>query len=123
MTKLEKDYALVVAENLRRLIYEKQVEQKDIAKVTGVSPASVSLWLSGQRTPRMKHIDALCKFLGCTRADIMEPSWKKREQKEISDEQADLRLFIFLPHKKDPRRSVSLWGLIISLRFSWKSTR
>lgn len=90
MTKLEKDYALVVAENLRRLIYEKKVEQKDIAKVAGVSPASVSLWLSGQRTPRMKHIDALCKFLGCTRADIMEPSWKKREQKEISDEQADL---------------------------------
>ena len=90
MTRLEQDYALIVAENLRNLIYEKQVEQKDIAKVTGVSPASVSLWLSGQRTPRMKHIDALCKYLECTRADIMEPSWKKRETKEISDEQADL---------------------------------
>ncbi|MBR2554856.1 MAG: hypothetical protein IKE94_08365 [Aeriscardovia sp.] len=50
MTKLEKDYALVVAENLRRLIYEKQVEQKDCPC------EALRASTSGSTVARLKHI-------------------------------------------------------------------
>ena len=85
-----KEYAKIVANNLRRLAYEKGVEQKDIAEAIGVSRTIVSQWMNANRTPRMDKIDALCKYFQCSRMDIMEPYGQKRETKEISDDQAEL---------------------------------
>lgn len=85
-----KEYAKIVANNLRRLAYEKGVEQKDIAEAIGVSRTIVSQWMNANRTPRMDKVDALCKYFQCTRMDIMEPYGQKRETKEISDDQAEL---------------------------------
>lgn len=69
----EKNYSLITSRNLRRLIFEKQVEQKDVAKALGVSQSIVSGWVNGTRTPKMKNIDALCRYFNCKRSDIMEP--------------------------------------------------
>jgi len=85
-----KEYARIVANNLRRLAYEKGVEQKDIAEAIGVSRTIVSQWMNANRTPRMDKVDALCRYFGCTRMDIMEPYGKRRETKEITDDQAEL---------------------------------
>ena len=55
-----KDYAKIVAKNLRRIANEKNISQVDIAKALNVSKSSVSLWFNGKSTPRMDKIDALC---------------------------------------------------------------
>lgn len=85
-----KEYSKIIANNLRRLAYEKGVEQKEIAEAIGVSRTIVSQWMNANRTPRMDKVDALCKYFGCTRMDIMEPYGQKRETKEITDDQAEL---------------------------------
>lgn len=85
-----KEYSKIIANNLRRLAYEKGVEQKDIAEAIGVSRTIVSQWMNANRTPRMDKIDALCKYFNCSRMDIMEPYGSKRETKEITDDQAEL---------------------------------
>ena len=85
----EKEYSIITSRNLRRLIYEKQVEQKDVAKALGVSQSIVSSWVNGTRTPKMKNIDALCRYFNCKRSDIMEPPGRK-DRTEITDEQAEL---------------------------------
>lgn len=69
----EKDYAKVIARNLRRLAAENGKTQNDIADALHVSKSSVSLWLNGKNTPRMDKIDALCKLFNVRRSDIMEP--------------------------------------------------
>lgn len=85
----EKSYSLITSRNLRRLIFEKQVEQKDVAKAIGVSQSIVSSWVNGTRTPKMKNIDALCRYFNCKRSDIMEAPGTVHEN-EITDEQAEL---------------------------------
>lgn len=69
----EKDYAKVIARNLRRLAAENGKTQNEIADALHVSKSSVSLWFNGKSTPRMEKIDALCKLFNVRRSDIMEP--------------------------------------------------
>lgn len=69
----EKDYARVIARNLRRLAAENEKTQNEIADALHVSKSSVSLWLNGKSTPRIEKIDALCKLFNVRRSDIMEP--------------------------------------------------
>lgn len=75
-----KDYAKIVAKNLRRIANEKNISQVDIAKALNVSKSSVSLWFNGKSTPRMDKIDALCALMSVDRADIMEPPEHRRKK-------------------------------------------
>lgn len=68
----EKDYAKVIGRNLRRLAFEKDKSQADIARDLDISKQTISAWMNGKRTPRMESIDMLCEYFGCKRADIME---------------------------------------------------
>jgi transcriptional regulator with XRE-family HTH domain len=86
----EKEYSKIIAQNLRRLMVEKGVEQKDVAEAIGVSKSLVSFWMNAARMPRMRKIDALCSYFGCRREDIMEPYGPRRKTKEITDDQAEL---------------------------------
>lgn len=83
------EYATVIANNLRRLALDKDVTQRQIADVIGVSPATVSGWMNGKKTPRMNKIELLCDFFGCKRSDIIEPDGMRPKMK-ITEEQADL---------------------------------
>lgn len=66
------EYAKITGKNLKRLVYEAGKTQSDVARDIGVPKTTVSGWMNGKRTPRMKYIDALCEYLHCTRDDIME---------------------------------------------------
>lgn len=67
-----KEYARIVAKNLKRIMYDAGKSQADISRDLGINKTTVSSWCRGKATPRMKHIDMLCQYLGCTRSDIME---------------------------------------------------
>lgn len=70
MTAIE--YGKVISRNLRRIAYENQKTQADIARDLNLKQATVSSWMNGTRIPRMKKIDLLCHYFNCTRIDIME---------------------------------------------------
>lgn len=67
------EYAKIVGRNLRRVMYEKQVTQSQLAHDLGIAKTTVSSWMLGKRTPRMDKIDILCSYLHCSRVDLMEP--------------------------------------------------
>ena len=69
----EKEYAQVIAKNLKRIAYEHDKNQAQIAQELHIHRATISAWMNGTRTPKMSKIDMLCKYFGCTRSDIMEP--------------------------------------------------
>lgn len=66
------EYGKVIAKNLKRIAYEHQKTQAEIARDLNISPATLSSWMVGTRVPRMSKIDLLCHYFNCTRADIME---------------------------------------------------
>lgn len=73
MTEREKEYAKIIGRNLRRIAYEHDKTQAQIAKDLRQPTATVSSWMNGTRIPRMGKIDLLCEYFGVSRVDIMEP--------------------------------------------------
>lgn len=69
----EKEYAQIVARNLRRIAYDANKSQVEIAKDLGINKTTVSAWMNGTRTPKMSKIDMLCAYFGVKRSDLMEP--------------------------------------------------
>lgn len=67
------EYAKIVGQNLRRIMYEKEVTQTQMSHDLGIAKTTVSSWMLGKRTPRMDKIDMLCRYLHCNRVDLMEP--------------------------------------------------
>lgn len=68
-----KEYAKIVASNLRRLAFAKEKTQIEMAKDLGVNQSTISNWMNGTRTPKMDKIDQMCEYFGCSRNDIMNP--------------------------------------------------
>jgi len=69
-------YGRIIAKNLRRLLIEKDKTQADLCHDLKLNKGTVSSWCNGTRIPRMDKIDMLCKYLGCTRSDLMEEKRK-----------------------------------------------
>lgn len=66
-----KDFNTIFSENLRTIMYKKDISQRQLANMIGVSSTIVSDWYNGKKTPRMDKIDAMCKALNCNRTDLM----------------------------------------------------
>lgn len=67
-------YNAIVSKNLKRIAYQHEKTQTDIARDLNISKATVSSWMNGTRLPRMDKVDLLCQYFGVTREDIMEES-------------------------------------------------
>lgn len=67
------EYGKIISKNLKRIAYEHQRTQADIARDLNLKQATVSSWMTGTRVPRMDKIDLLCHYFNCTRVDLMEP--------------------------------------------------
>lgn len=67
------------ADNLKRLMKKNGMNQKDIAKIAGVSQQTVSLWLSGDRIPRMGKIQILADYFGIYKSELIEEHNEENE--------------------------------------------
>ena len=47
------------------------INQRELAKKLRCSNSTVSMWLSGNATPRMEKIDKMCLIFGCNREDLI----------------------------------------------------
>lgn len=69
----EEDLAKTIGWNINALLLRVDKTQIDLAEYLGVSKSTVSMWVNGVRVPRMARIDAMARFFGVNRSDIMEP--------------------------------------------------
>lgn len=88
----EKEYAKIIAKNLRNIAFNAGKSQADIAKDLRISKATISSWMNGTRIPRMDKIDLLCHYFNCTRVDIME---EHSDGYYVNDEAKELAQFLF----------------------------
>lgn len=67
-----KEYSKIVARNLKRIMYEQDKTQTEVANDLNINKSTLSCWMNGSRTPKMPSIDMLCHYFNVTRAEIME---------------------------------------------------
>jgi transcriptional regulator with XRE-family HTH domain len=60
-----------LSRNLQTLLTEQKLEQKDLAKKVGVSPNTVSDWVTGKTNPRYDKLPAIAKALKTTVAELL----------------------------------------------------
>lgn len=83
------EYAKIIANNLRRIMYENGKTQAEVSKALGISKATLSSWMNGTRIPRMPNIDLLCHYFNVSRSEIME---KQTGEKEYYENEETARL-------------------------------
>ena len=76
MAEMEKmtaaDYAKKAGKNLKRIMEEKDVTQSQLSHDLKISKATISSWVTGKRLPRAGAMDTLCRYLQCTKYDILD---------------------------------------------------
>ena len=85
-----KEYAKVIANNLRRIMFDHNKTQADVSRDLQISKATLSSWMNGTRIPRMNNIDMLCHYFNVSRAEIMEKEIEVQtlgQQKEYYDDE------------------------------------
>ena len=66
------DERKVFAENLREIMKEKGISQQTLAQIVGVSDASVSFWLSGQKYPTPGKVQKIADYLGVRKSQLID---------------------------------------------------
>lgn len=59
-------------ERLRTIMYKRGKTPAMMAKDLKISKGSISNWTTGKRLPRANAMNDICRYLGCTRADLLE---------------------------------------------------
>lgn len=67
------EYGKIIGKNLKRIMFEQDKRQTDVARDLGISPSTLSGWMNATRIPKMDKVDMLCQYFNCKRSDLMEP--------------------------------------------------
>lgn len=72
-------YREIFSRNLRKYMELNDKKQNDIIRDLGINKSTISSWVNGTKLPRMDKVDALAKYFGVKRSDLIEdkPANKK----------------------------------------------
>ena len=59
------------SKKLKQLMISKSLNQKDLATMAHVSQATISKWVKGELSPKVKSVEPLAKSLGLTVGDLI----------------------------------------------------
>lgn len=59
------------SKKLKQLINSKGLNQKDLAEMAHVSQATISKWIKGELSPKVKSVEPLAKALDLTVGDLI----------------------------------------------------
>lgn len=68
----EDEYRKIFSKNLNYFMSLNNKTQIDIINDLGFNKSAVSTWCNGTRLPRMDKVDALAKYFGINRSDLIE---------------------------------------------------
>ena len=60
-----------IGKNLERMMMQRRLTERQLAKMVDVYPSSISQWLKGIREPQAYSIVKLCKALDCSADDLL----------------------------------------------------
>ena len=69
---VEDEYKRIFSKNLRKYMSLNNKTQVDLINDLGFNKSAVSTWCNGTRLPRMDKVDALTKYFGIRRSDLIE---------------------------------------------------
>ena len=72
VSEQEIDFQNTIAINIKRLMFERDMTQQELADKLGVTRSAVSAWCTGIRMPKAEMIDKLCEVLQTNRAGLVE---------------------------------------------------
>lgn len=105
----------VFSENFNRLLKEKGKTQADVYHaMKGIERQTVSAWACGKAVPRMDRVEALARFFGVEKSELLEPEHTVEIEKLFSkirklspDAVASLNAYVdFLLSDKNNRREI-----------------
>lgn len=91
----EQEFNILFAKNLNHYLQVNDRTQLDLANHLGVSASAVSAWCRGAKIPRMDKVDAMCKYFGIKRSDLMEDKNSKSNSYYLNDDARDLAEFLY----------------------------
>lgn len=91
----EQDFNILFSKNLNYYLNQNGKTQLDLANHLKVSTSAVSAWCRGVKTPRMDKVDAMCKYFGIRRSDLMEEKKNSETGYYLNEETAKAAQEIF----------------------------
>lgn len=91
-----KKYYKDFGERLTNRMRERHVTQAQLSQDLKIPKGTVSNWMNGKRLPRAGAMDALCRYLQCTRADLMDDPDGSSPTTELT---ADMAREVFGPQE------------------------
>lgn len=88
----------VFAKNLRRYMEIKEISQKELAVIVGVSAPTINEWIKAKKYPRIDKIESLSNYFGCLKSDLIE---EKTEEQIQMQEKNDLIADVVLKMRTD----------------------
>lgn len=67
----------VFARNLQHYMDREKMNQKEMAKVVGVSASALNDWMKGKKYPRIDKIEILANHFGILKSDLIEDKSQK----------------------------------------------
>lgn len=69
---MSKDVNEVFAENLNFYMKKTDTKQDDLVKLTDMSQAAVSNWVTGKKLPRMNNVQKIADYFKIDKSDLIE---------------------------------------------------
>jgi transcriptional regulator with XRE-family HTH domain len=81
----------VFAKNLRRYMEAKDISQKELAVIVGVSAPTINEWTKAKKYPRIDKIEILSEYFGCLKSDLIEEKTAEQiKMQETNDSLSDI---------------------------------
>lgn len=90
-----KDYNLIFAKNLNYYMEKFDLNNVELSEMIDVSHSSVAAWRRGEKSARMKSVDAMCKVFGISRSALITDHSKIDQSDLINEETKEIAEEIF----------------------------
>lgn len=123
----EDEYKKIFSKNLNYFMTLNNKTQVDIINDLGFNKSAVSTWCNGTRLPRMDKVDALAKYFGVNRSDLIENRefkqssgyYTNRETAKVAQEifeNKELRALFDVQRDMDPDDLKALHNMALALK-------
>lgn len=75
----QQDAKILFAMNLDDYMRSKGVSRTDLSRGTGIPYTTISNWLQATRFPRPEQLDKIARYLGVSRADLLDEGIEEYE--------------------------------------------
>ena len=79
----------IFAQNLRRFLNSRGMQDKDLCEIAGASQTAVSDWLNAKKYPRIDKIERIANYFGVPKSSLIEDS-KEIGRREIERQVHDI---------------------------------